>query len=128
MSAAKGHRPFDYVLLLLLGLSVSTNIWQALRPSAVASAATEPPAVKRQTLDGRPVSLTAPASGSLTLYVYSPDCVWCARNTPNISALASGRRSGTKLVGVCPGSTTTCQEASVGFDATIIPAPGPHAG
>jgi hypothetical protein len=130
MSAAKGDRPFDFILLLLLGLSVSINIWQALRPSAVVNAAAEPPAiavgvgapaVKGQTLDGRAVSLMPPAGGSLTLYVYSPDCVWCARNEPNISALASGRRSGTRLVGVCLGTAATCQAPAAGFDDTIIP-------
>ena len=138
LSAAKGERPFDSILLLLLGLSVSINIWQAVRPTAVASAAAEPrpgiavgagaPAVKGQTLDGRPVSVTATAGGSLTLYVYSPDCSWCARNAPNISALATGRKSGTRLLGVCLGTTTTCQAPAAGFDDTIIPAPETYAG
>jgi hypothetical protein len=136
MSAVKGDRPFDYVLLLLLGVSISINIWQWTRPAAVASASAEPPAlavgtgappIKGKTLDGREVSLSAPADGALALYVYSPECVWCARNAPNISALASGRRSGTKLVGVCLGTPATCQAGGVGFDDTIIPSPETHA-
>lgn len=138
MSTAKGDRPFDYVLLLLLGLSISINFWQWSRTAAVANAAAEAPAaiavgagappIKGRTLDGRAVSVTAPAGGSVALYVYSPDCVWCARNTANISALASGRRNGTKLVGVCLGTVNTCQAPAAGFDDTIIPGPETHAG
>jgi hypothetical protein len=136
MSIAKGDRPFDFVLLLLLGLSVSVNLWQWTRPPAVAGAAEPPtiavgadaPPIKGKTLDGRLVSLTAPTGGALALYIYSPECVWCTRNTPNISALASGRRSGTRLVGVCLGTVATCQAPAVGFDDTIIPEPETHAG
>ena len=47
------------------------------------------PAVNAKTLGGEPVSV-APSGSNLPviLYVFSPRCVWCARNIDNAKALA----------------------------------------
>jgi hypothetical protein len=136
---------FDAVLLVLLGISISLNIglFVHLRNASAGAAAgraarqappTLPtgdvaPVLTGRSLSGESVSLQGTtAQGGLLLYVYSPQCVWCARNEPNLKALATVRARGFRLVGVCLGAASDCRPGEESnFDVALVPSAESHA-
>ena len=105
INARPGARGGSYLLaitLLLLVCSVLMNVLLARRVGALResllrvksenrlAAGASVPAIEAKDLDGRPASIAFEAGGRPTvLYVFSPSCGWCAKNLPNVKALAS---------------------------------------
>ncbi len=101
------HGPRTWCLVALLGLSVAGNVLQVLeirsfqeplrRCAALSRAGfdegklavgTRAPSFKVHDLSGRPITLPIARPGKLGVaYVFTPQCVWCRRNLPNMKAL-----------------------------------------
>ncbi len=87
-------RHADSVLLLLLLVSLSGNIYQsryagAVQPPVqVLHVGDRVPALIGKRLDGSDVSLNF-GSRPTILYVFRPSCAWCERNLDNAKALAA---------------------------------------
>src|ERR1700722_8139537 len=95
-----------WVVLLLLGVSLCVNLYQALRAqrplvTAVLARGMKVPRLYAQTVDGTKVEvdLTDDQKDTL-LYIFSPSCVWCERNANNIEALAGARKIDYRVIGL----------------------------
>jgi peroxiredoxin len=101
----------DLFLLVLLGLSLTLNVFLAFRlltlPAAVAgqprmlAAGTKVPSLEAKELDGTPAVIAySPGDRPTLIYVFSPTCPWCLRNIPNIKAIAEARSADYRIVGL----------------------------
>jgi hypothetical protein len=88
---------FAGVSALLLLASVSLNVSQARHLREIERLLVSPgldvgtilPPLKTQDLSGRNLSLNYDSSHPTILYVFSPSCEWCKRNSENVRSLAS---------------------------------------
>lgn len=96
-----------YVVLILsvaLNVALARDIWVVKRPivrkiDGPTGMVMGP--VLASDLAGHPVTLNFAGSGESTvIYVFSPECHWCARNLANIRALASARDTSYKFLGL----------------------------
>lgn len=98
------------ILSLLLLMSVTANVLQVLKIRSMqeplhrcaemvfhrgamphSNVGAPAAALKVHDLAGKPVELNVARSGKFTvLYVFSPQCGWCRRNSPNMKALMQG--------------------------------------
>lgn len=85
----------DFALSATLIASAAFNVLQMreikkLRSSYATPSATILTGIPVKTLDGNPARIEAQADGRPTLlYVFSPQCAWCARNYESVKTLAS---------------------------------------
>lgn len=99
-----------WLTLLLLGLSLSLNVYFAAErghPVAIAqpkvSVGMKMPVLGVRAIDGRPSTVTwdDPHDPCPTvLYVFSPTCIWCTRNFPNIRVLSAAGASSHRFIGL----------------------------
>jgi hypothetical protein len=95
----------DNILLVLLALSLSYNVYLASkgrsqnsgRPQPTVSVGTKVPALVAQS-SGRPVRIGYSGTTPTVLYVFSPQCKWCEVNAPDALALASQQRASFRFV------------------------------
>lgn len=113
---SKFQESHSAILTVLLILSVGLNLLLArkvrdvtevsrlllLRLNApVLEPGAKAPDFSAYELDGRKTSLTyAEVNVPTVLYVFSPDCHWCARNLENIRSLVDGAGSRFRFLGV----------------------------
>jgi steroid 5-alpha reductase family enzyme len=119
-----GRSGTDRVLLSLLALSLFVNVavlWVVSRPRAqsqstsdVAVGSTLPELIGAGR-DGARMSIDFTDSRPLVLYVFSPTCKWCERNTENIVELA--RKAGTdyRFVALSLSTPDAISGAELGF-------------
>src|SRR5688572_17072167 len=94
-------RKNDIFLLVLLMVSLSLNVylgWKvkgprrtsaALQNSATLSLGTTVQPITATSLSGKQETISYADHGKPTVvYVFTPTCVWCERNTQNINAIA----------------------------------------
>lgn len=100
-----GNTP--YILLGILTLSLAANIYTVYRvrlPSfsnvLKTRSDTTVSGLRVQDLNGRTSTLNLAGHGDTLLYVFSPHCMWCARNHENLRALASSIKQKYRLVGL----------------------------
>lgn len=101
----------DILLVVLLALSLSLNVYLGLKikrqkspPSGPENSITLSPGmsvapVKAITLGG-PQETISYASKPTVLYVFSPQCGWCERNTQNINAIAKLKGDSFWFIGI----------------------------
>src|SRR5690242_4370248 len=102
----------DWLLLVLLIASLSLNVFLAWRLKA------QPPVTPTQTPTAHRLSLNEDVpplvvknlSGQLetikysdsaqptVLYVFSPNCKWCERNNPNVTAVANAKTGSFRFI------------------------------
>lgn len=98
----------DSVLLGLLFASLSLNVYLGVKavpqrtftPGAL-SVGTEVPDLIVQTAEGRRQRFLSKDERPLLLYAFTTTCQWCARNTPNIDAVASQIEGRFRFVPLC---------------------------
>ena len=101
---------FAFVALLLIAsLSLNILLGRRLRQLAILLPSQQsplevgvavPPIVAKG-LDGRDQTITYIGSGRLTvLYVFTPQCAWCARNLDNLKALLKSKGAQERFVGL----------------------------
>lgn len=106
---------YDGLLLLLLAVSLAGNLLfgyllfgspqGAERRQAVSSplpTGTTLPPLRVQNIEGESEMIEfGDASGTTILYVFTPTCLWCARNLNNVRAVSDrARQLGIRLVGL----------------------------
>ena len=133
------RRSTDPLLLAMLTLSLSLNVYLSfrivtgaqagpVRPPALAVGMRVPP-LEGVDLDGQSAKLSFENSERTIVYVFTPECSWCARNLENIKAVAASAGSGTQVIGV---SLSRDRDAvrkyvdatQVDYDAVVIPGNG----
>jgi peroxiredoxin len=101
------------VLLLLLGTSVGLNLLLARRVRQLGAmingqpwqtqlqvGSVVPPIVGKE-LDGRRATVAYAGSDRLTiLYIFTPHCGWCARNSDNFQALVKATSEANRFIGL----------------------------
>jgi len=98
----------SWLPVCLLGVSLGANVYLGIKmdhPAVVSTARIKLgdrfPVVAAETLAGNQVRLGwASNTGQTVIYVFSPTCIWCARNLANIQALALNRGSRFRFIGV----------------------------
>ncbi len=104
----------DWLVLFLLSLSLATNVVLAVsvmrlagRSSPSTAPAREPlragvtlPALSASAPDGQRVKIAFGPADSLPtlLYVFAPDCRWCAKNATNMRAVFDAARATHRIV------------------------------
>jgi peroxiredoxin len=107
----KSQRLSMRILVVLLLCSVSLNILLArnidsrkeaiehlkaeMRSTRELKLGESVPPIQAKDIDGYPVTVTYTGAGpAVVIYIFTPDCIWCTRNLPNVRMLAL--RSGGK--------------------------------
>lgn len=129
----------DPLILTLLTLSLSLNVYLSFRVvSGGQSAPARPPVLsvgmrvpplEGIDLDGRSAKLSFESAERTIVYVFTPECSWCARNLQNIKAVAASAGSGTQVIGVSLNSNRDevrkyVNATKVEYDAVVIPGSG----
>jgi len=93
----------------VLGLSLAINVYlgyrldatPAVRTVAHVKAGESFPRLSAEGPRGERVNIDWPSSGNETvLYIFSPSCIWCARNLNNIKAIVAARGLSYRFIGV----------------------------
>lgn len=106
-------RPTTLLVLILLGTSLGLNLLLARRVRQLGATidgqssheqlrvGTLVPPIIAKDLEGRSSTVAYVGSNQRTiLYVFSPQCVWCARNAGNFEALLKARRGDDRFIGL----------------------------
>lgn len=94
------------ILALSLGLNVYLGLKVRSAPPALQSTPTiavgaQAPTLYAEDLDGKKVVVDwSAASQSTILYIFSPSCIWCQRNTDNFDAIVRERQHDYRIVGL----------------------------
>jgi len=121
-----------FLSLLLVG-SLCANLWMGLRmrrlirPESVAVTGVMMPQLTCTDLTGRPETIIfSGAKKPTVLYVFSPECHWCARNLNNIKTLAAARTD-LRFIGISLSDATLnayVQSSRLNFPVCSIPSYG----
>jgi len=135
----------DWFLLALLGVSLTGNVLlgygvfrlsMRLDSGAAQARSQEPqgpavgtrlPALDVQTVEGARVSLAFDSDPRPTvIYVFTPECSWCARNLENVKALMATGQQSYRFVGLSlnpdvPGVTRYVKDAGLEFPVYLNP-------
>jgi peroxiredoxin len=101
-------------MALMLGVSLVTNLLLAYRVKTLGDSLAEltspPPGlqvgatvspIKAHALDGQPDVISyGEADRPVVLYVFTPQCSWCARNLANLKALLAHEQGAYRFVGL----------------------------
>jgi len=101
------RRKLDQFLLVILTASLALNVYLGLRVGQAPTTATRPtlavgavvPPIEGKLVNGASVKLLD-KSRPTVVYVFSPTCVWCERNTDNLTAILSAGRGKVNFVGI----------------------------
>jgi len=95
----------SYATTCLLVISVALNFFQARKlglfsgpPILQPGIGTQLNPLKVRTLDGRPATIDQ--SRPTIFYYFSPTCVWCERNWPNVKTLIAATSDRYRFVGI----------------------------
>jgi hypothetical protein len=98
----------SWFVLVVLGVSLSFNLYfvlgsrlftQATPPDFVTGA--NVPILRGEDLKGAQVEINWGSDARPTIvYIFSPSCVWCTRNIPNIRALDQSQSGAYRLIGI----------------------------
>jgi peroxiredoxin len=113
-SKARLLRRVIWAMALMLGVSLVTNLLLAYRVKTLGDSLAEltspPPGlqvgatvspIKAHALDGQPdVIAYGEADRPVVLYVFTPQCSWCARNLANLKALLAHEQGTYRFVGL----------------------------
>ncbi len=77
------------------------------------------PTLSVKTVSGENASLSFQSSKKTVLYIFDPDCHWCARNLPNILFLAAQRSREFNFIGI----SSTSKGVKDYVDRTKLPFP-----
>jgi peroxiredoxin len=129
-------RSFDPLILGLLAFSLIGNVYLGVRLAA-ARPPGAPPSVAEPLRVGEPVvpleaedvtgakRVVNPSDADVNtvFYVFTPTCPWCARNLPNLQALAAAQGSKFRLVGISldPKVQPYIQEHGLTFPILVNP-------
>ena len=103
-----------WAMTVILSISLATNLWLAVknkRLSESAAAATAPrPRLQvgatvspfsGTDVDGRRQSVSYEQNDlPVVLYIFTPECIWCARNLDNLKRLVSQKHEAYRFVGL----------------------------
>ena len=127
------RKRFDYVLLVLLALSLATNVAVVGtvvlnqraqgQPDVPVGAKLKP--IAGTTADGRSTFVSYGEDRPTVLYVYSPTCAWCERNLAAISLLSKEAADRYRFVGVSLPSNKKEGSPALPFPAVLTNAGGP---
>ena len=117
----------DYVLLLLLALSLATNVAVVGsvvlnqraqgRPDVPVGATLKP--IAGTLANGSATSVSFGGSKPVVLYVFSPTCSWCERNLASISSLAERAGNRYRFVGISLPSSGKGHSPSFAFPVVL---------
>lgn len=112
---ARALRRAVFAMMVMLGVSLVTNLLLAykikrLNESLAALSAPPPPAlaigatvapIKAYSLDGQAALISSEgAEQPIVLYVFTPQCSWCARNLANLKTLLAQKQGAYRFVGL----------------------------
>lgn len=111
--AKRGGLSVPFIVNIFLVLSVVMNLAQAwkinslessllhLKSEGVLAVGTLVPAIEARDLNDQPVTIAYLGEGPpRVLYIFTPECRWCARNIENITALAEQAGSNHLFIGL----------------------------
>jgi peroxiredoxin len=88
-------------VMLALKIRELTGMQNALRAGRELEIGTEVPPITATRLDGRSETITyADSPRPTVLYVFTPQCVWCARNLENIRTLIDRKGGDYRFIGI----------------------------
>lgn len=95
------------VLSILLNLQLAWKVKSLessllyLKSEAVLSVGTLVPPIEAKDIDDRPATISYPGEGPpVVLYIFTPECTWCARNMENLKALTDQAGSNHRFIGL----------------------------
>lgn len=91
------------LLNLLLAWKVKSleNSLLYLKSEAGLSVGTLVPSIEARDIDNRPATIAYPGEGPpMVLYIFTPECKWCARNMENIKALTDQAGGNHRFIGL----------------------------
>jgi peroxiredoxin len=103
--------------------STAVNRTAAIPPSGPAIGTDLPPLVARE-IGGRRRELTFSSDGRPTLlYIFTPQCTWCAKNLANLKHLVAAAKNGHRIVGLSldPNVGSYVKDAAFEFPVFVEP-------
>jgi peroxiredoxin len=106
----RGLRRVIWAMTAILGVSLAINLLLAYRigqgnqPAAAVRATPLPagtavPPFKAQSLDGGEITISSKdAARPLIIYVFTPQCHWCARNVANLKTILAQKRDAYRFI------------------------------
>jgi peroxiredoxin len=88
-------------VMLALKIRELTGMQNALRAEHELEAGTVVPSITARRLDGKSETITyADSTRPTVLYVFTPQCVWCARNLDNLKTLVDRKGGDYRFIGI----------------------------
>lgn len=88
-------------VMLALKIRYLTGMQNALRAERELEVGTEVPPITARRLDGRSETITyADSNRPTVLYVFTPQCIWCARNLDNLKTLVDQKGDDYRFIGI----------------------------
>lgn len=138
---AKTAGRMDWFLLVLLAISLTGNVLlgygvfrlatrvgpataEARQEAPIPTVGTPMPALEVRDLKGEKVSLSYASDARPTvIYVFTPECTWCARNLNNLKAVLAASQQSYRIVGLSldPNVASYLKESGLDFPVYTNP-------